>query len=92
MKAPNITPGEWRMTIHTPGSFRLVKVEAGDRVIFDGFRGEEPNARHAAASPKLAIALIACYERLAQHDDQSAPECLLAIRALLDAGYAEEDS
>ena len=42
------------MTRHPSG---LVKVESKDRVIFDGFNGEESNARLAAASPEMLHAL-----------------------------------
>lgn len=46
----NHTPGPWRVTHH---GFQIVKVENKDRVIFDGFHGEEANAALAAAAPDL---------------------------------------
>ena len=56
----SFTPGPWRMTRH---SFNMVKVENKDRVIFDGFYGEEDNARLAAAAPELFYALSAMLNR-----------------------------
>ena len=54
------TPGPWRVTIH---GFHMIKVESKDRVIFDGFHGEEANAQLAAAAPELYYALIAMLNR-----------------------------
>lgn len=55
----NITPGPWRSTRH---SCKMVKVENKDRVIFDGFHGEEGNALLAAAAPELLEALRDLHE------------------------------
>lgn len=62
------TPGPWRATLHANG---LVKVESNQRVICDGFRGEEANARLIAAAPDLLAALKAV---LAQTGDESMEE------------------
>lgn len=48
------TPGPWRVTRH---GNRMIKVESKDRVIFDGFNGEDANAQLAAAAPELLAAL-----------------------------------
>ena len=66
MKTPH-TPGPWRVTIH---GFHMIKVESKDRVIFDGFHGEEANAQLAAAAPELLEALI----ELHNYTETSCPE------------------
>lgn len=52
-------PDSWRMTRHTAPSGKVlhIKVESKDRVIFDGFAGDEHHAKLAAASPDLLHAL-----------------------------------
>ena len=55
----------WRVTKHASG---LVKVESRDRVIFDGFQGEERNAYLAAAAPQLREALILCMHKFIELD------------------------
>jgi hypothetical protein len=52
---PNNSP--WRVTHHANG---LIKVESKDRVIFDGFQGEETYAYLAASAPALKAALMDC--------------------------------
>jgi hypothetical protein len=42
----------------------------------------DANIRLIAAAPDLLAALGACLYRLDEHDDQSAPECLMARAAI----------
>jgi hypothetical protein len=51
----NYTPGPWRVTHH---GIKMIKVENKDRVIFDGFHGEEANAKLAASAPDMLSALV----------------------------------
>jgi len=48
------TPGPWTVSKHASG---LLKIEAKNRVICDGFAKEEANARLIAAAPYLLDAL-----------------------------------
>jgi hypothetical protein len=60
MNTENIpSPNSWRMTQHIAPSGKIahIKVESKDRVIFDGFAGDEPHATLAAAAPDLFWAL-----------------------------------
>jgi hypothetical protein len=47
----------WRVTKHASG---LIKIETRDRVIFDGFNGEDRYAYLAAAAPAMRKVLIDC--------------------------------
>lgn len=53
-------PLNWRVTRHASG---LLKIETRERVVFDGFNGEERNAYLAAAAPQLREALILCMHK-----------------------------
>ena len=46
---------------------------------------DERDARLIAAAPDLLVALQACLHRLDAHDEQSAPECLVARAAIAKA-------
>ncbi len=70
----NRTPGPWRKTRHAAG---LIKVEAANRVVCDGFAGEEANANLIAAAPDLLEAAGGALDRLRYLHSQgygSAPE------------------
>lgn len=67
----------WRVAKHASG---LVKVETRDRVIFDGFAGEERNAYLAAAAPQLREALILCMHKFVELGQEVPPNVGRAIR------------
>jgi hypothetical protein len=88
MKRPNITPGDWKTNEHgrilANGATLLVK---GVALPHYTSLEIEANAHAIAAVPKLLAALESCLLRLDHHDAQSAPECLQARAALIEAGY-----
>lgn len=93
------TPGPWAVT--TVGSCHGIHPAASDNERDDicrvaphnyhpngwqAAKGEaEANARLIAAAPDLLAALEACLQRLDSHDDQSVPECLVALAAIKKA-------
>lgn len=91
-KTDTHTPGPWiahtaHESLRVPDS---VNAECGLHVCDVASYGSAPSQRHAnarliAAAPDLLEALRACYLRLAHHDDQSAPELLLARAAIAKA-------
>ena len=96
MKRPNITPGKWSIGIN-PGE--VFSADRNKRIVDNSYVPTEcsrveyseqervDNARAIAALPDLLEALEACLLRLDAHDDQSAPECTQARKALIKAGY-----
>lgn len=88
--APKITEGDWRVSRHASG---LLKVETKDRVVFDGFKGEEANAVAAAALPAVLKALEKMWgsHRIEDLDPEiSTHQDLIAVHAALKlAGYTE---
>ena len=80
------TPGPWTTANNAIyGSSGLIKPLVA--FLDDRFADDEAanNARLIAAAPDLLIALEACLHRLDEHDDQSAPECLMARAAIAKA-------
>jgi hypothetical protein len=95
MKRPNITPGAWRIkSSNKTASLEIVGGEKYHHVALcngkrqeSHFRAQQANSRAIAALPALMAALEECLLRLENHDSQSAPECLQARAALIEAGY-----
>lgn len=76
-----MTPAPWTLKQHATNHQTLTGATAG--LIADIHKDED--ARLIAAAPDLLIALEACLHRLDEHDDQSAPECLMARAAIAKA-------
>lgn len=85
-------------TQHTPGPWTAKVIDTVNDApaywhITDSCRGvvgdvqsvNPFDARLIAAAPDLLAALEACLHRLDSHDDQSVPECLVALAAIKKA-------
>lgn len=85
-------------TQHTPGPWNVgqdsTAIEASGAIIARTFHWANQytpihesyaNAKLIAAAPDLLAALEECLQRLDSHDDQSVPECLVALAAIKKA-------
>lgn len=87
------TPGPWTTDGSARGgdldiiapSGRVALIDCESRGSFQSEAMLESNARLIATAPELLVALEACLHRLDAHDDQSAPECLVARAAIAKA-------
>ena len=86
------TPGPWSVEIdHHNNAPEYIRAYADGEmydlasVLCDETGNATANARLIAAAPDLLAALEACLQRLDSHDDQSVPECLVALAAIKKA-------
>lgn len=79
------TPAPWELRQSANGYWFIDYEQGGEDYTLTKLECEERDARLIAAAPDLLVALEACLHRLDAHDDQSAPECLVARAAIAKA-------
>ena len=86
------TPAPWSVEVdHSSNAPEFIRTYVDGEmydlasVLCDETGNATANARLIAAAPDLLVALQACLHRLDAHDEQSAPECLVARAAIAKA-------